>query len=76
MTPKDDNPNKIRKLLADIPEIEYAAVFGSLAKERLTAEGDIDTAIADKTPFTVEFSSQVIQILNDQSSHCKVQIEP
>lgn len=76
MTPKDDNPNKIRKLLADIPEIEYAAVFGSLAKERLTAEGDIDTAIADKTPFTVEFNSQVIQILNDQSSHCKVQIEP
>ena len=57
-------------MLTDYPEVQYATVFGSLVKNRLTAESDIDIAIAGEKPFSFEFRLQLMSSLNNELSHC------
>ena len=64
MSQPDQYLEKIRKILSDQVEIKYATVFGSLAKDRLTTESDIDIAVAGEKPLSVEFLVRLIDTLN------------
>ncbi len=61
--------NSVGKVLAGYPEIRYAAVFGSLVKNRLTATSDVDIAIAGEKSFSFEFILELANALNDELFH-------
>ncbi|MCP4757296.1 MAG: nucleotidyltransferase domain-containing protein [Proteobacteria bacterium] len=70
MSDQEEITNNIRTVLTDFPEVRYAAVFGSLVKNRLAAVSDIDIAIAGEKPFSFEFILELTRSLNDELSHC------
>ncbi len=63
------NIKEIKGVLENISEIHYAAVFGSLVKNRLTSRSDIDIAVAADQPLKKEVHLQLINSLNNVLSH-------
>jgi uncharacterized protein len=63
------NIKKLKAVLAEIPEIHYATVFGSLVKDRLTSESDIDLAVAAEYPLEKGRYLQLVNSLNSVLSH-------
>ncbi len=63
------NIKKLEGVLEEIPEIHYAAIFGSSVKNRLTSESDIDVAVAAEKPLEKELYLQLVNSLNSVLSH-------
>jgi len=64
-----ENIDKLKKILAETPEIHYAVIFGSSVKGRLTSESDIDFAVAAEHPLEKGLYLQLVNSLNTVLSH-------
>jgi len=60
----DDIILKIREVLKDEPEIGFASLFGSAARDRLTLESDIDIAVAAERPLSYEQRLHLISVFS------------
>jgi predicted nucleotidyltransferase len=63
------NIEKLKEVLEEIPEIHYAAIFGSSVKDRLTSASDIDCAVAADKPLEKGLYLQLVNSLNSVLSH-------
>lgn len=63
------NINLLKQILGPKAHIKLATVFGSLAKNRLHRESDIDVAIAGEAVFSAEFLFDLTGELNSQLPH-------
>lgn len=61
---RDDIVLKIREVLKDEPEIVFALLFGSAARDRLTLESDIDIAVAAERPLSYEQRLHLISVFS------------
>jgi predicted nucleotidyltransferase len=63
------NIKQTKKVLENYPQIDFAVIFGSSLKNRLTTESDIDVAVAAERPLTNEVYLQLVDSLNEVLSH-------
>jgi predicted nucleotidyltransferase len=63
------NIKELKRVLRIVPKIHYATLFGSSIKNRLTAESDIDVAVAADRPLENKLYLQWVDSLNSVLSH-------
>lgn len=64
--------DKILAIIADYPEILFCSIYGSLAKNKLTGNSDIDIAIAGKSPIPTE---TLVELSIEISDACHREID-